>query len=130
MDDSHFGADQDASDAITVAADQVAKDIQAACIVNYTSSGSTALRTVRQRPAIPILCLTENVNVARRLSISYGVRSVHIEGVKNFAETVEKAISIAAEKKLAKTGEKIVLTAGVPFGTPGSTNILRIAWIK
>lgn len=130
MNDGHLEAEQDASDAITVAADQVAKDINAACIVNYTSSGSTALRTVRQRPAIPILCLTEDINVARRLSVSYGIRSVHIETLKNFAETVEKAVTIAADKKLAKSGEKLVLTAGVPFGTPGSTNILRIAWVK
>lgn len=130
MNERHLEAEPDASDAITVAADQVARDIQASCIVNYTSSGSTALRTVRQRPAIPILCLTENLNVARRLTLSYGVRPVHIEGIKTFAETVEIAVDIVAKKRLAKSGEKIVLTAGVPFGTPGSTNILRIAWMK
>jgi pyruvate kinase len=130
MNERHLEAEPDASDAITVAADQVARDIQASCIVNYTSSGSTALRTVRQRPAIPILCLTENLDVARRLTLSYGVRPVHIEGIKTFAETVEIAVNIVAKKRLAKSGEKIVLTAGVPFGTPGSTNILRIAWMK
>ncbi len=130
MDDRHLGAEPDPSDAITVAADQITQDIGAACIVNYTTSGSTALRTARHRPYIPILCLTQNLSVARRLSISYGVRSVHITDVGSFSETVEKALSIAYEKKLAKTGDAIVLTAGVPFGKVGSTNVLRVEWVQ
>ncbi|MGE4313132.1 MAG: pyruvate kinase [Pseudobdellovibrionaceae bacterium] len=130
MESSHLGADEDPSDAITVAADQVARDIRAACIVNYTTSGSTVLRTARQRPAIPILCLTQNLGVARRLSVSYGVRGVHVTDVNSFAETVERATELAKEKGLAKTGQSLVLTAGVPFGTPGSTNVLRVAWVK
>ncbi len=131
MDSLHLKTDDDdASDAITVAAEQVARDIHAACIVNYTTSGSTALRTARQRPAIPILCLTQNLPVARRLSASYGVRGVHITNVKSFAETVEVACTLAREKKIAKKGQRLVITAGVPFGTPGSTNVLRIAWVR
>ncbi|MGB1077837.1 MAG: pyruvate kinase, partial [Bdellovibrionales bacterium] len=129
IDERHLDAEPDPSDAITVAADQVAKDIHASCIVNYTTSGSTALRTARQRPAIPIICLSQNIDVTRRLSVSYGVRGVHVTDVNSFAETVEKATLIAKEKKLAKKGDKLVLTAGVPFGTPGSTNVLRVAWI-
>ena len=130
MEASHSDAEDDPSDAITVAAEQVARDIRAACIVNYTTSGSTALRTARQRPPRPIMCLTQNLPVARRLSVSYGVRGIHVTDVDSFAETVERAIGLAVEKEMGKPGQSLVLTAGVPFGTPGSTNVLRVAWIK
>lgn len=119
--------EEDSSDAITVAATYVAEDIRAACIVNYTTSGSTALRTVRQRPDVPILCLTQNLTTARRLVLSFGVRTVHITDINSFAETVERAAALVFEKGFASKGEKIVLTAGVPFGVKGTTNVLRIA---
>lgn len=116
--------------AITRAACEVAMSIRAACITNYTSTGSTTLRTARERPAMPILCLTENLPAARRLCLSYGVHPVHVGGATNFAEAVQKAVEQAQIRGLAKKGEEIVLTAGVPFGTPGSTNILRIARVE
>ncbi|MCB1530852.1 MAG: pyruvate kinase [Rhodospirillales bacterium] len=122
--------ENDASDAITVAATYVARDTHAAAIVNYTSSGSTTLRTVRQRPDIPILCLTQNISTACRLMLSYGVRTFHVTDVSSFAETVKKATKLVKEKGYAQKGERIVLTAGVPFGTPGSTNVLRVAWVE
>lgn len=116
--------------AITRAACEVAMSIHAACITNYTSTGSTTLRTARERPAMPILCLTENRPVARRLCLSYGVRPVHVGGATNFAEAVQKAVEQAQIRGLAKKEDEIVLTAGVPFGTPGSTNILRVARVE
>lgn len=126
----HPGAENDSSDAITVAAYYVAKDIRAAAIVNYTTSGSTALRTARQRPDVPILCLTQKMDVARRLALSYGVRPVVVTDVNSFAETVDKATKIVREMGYANKNDRIVLTAGVPFGTVGSTNVLRIAWVE
>ena len=120
----------DSSDAITTAAYQVARDIRAACIVNYTTSGSTALRTARQRPGRPILCLTQNHAVARRLCLSYGVHAVHVTGIHDTGSAVKKAAEMALHYKLAHKGDRLVLTAGVPFGTPGSTNILRVAWVE
>lgn len=118
------------SDAITVAATHVAEDIHAAAIVNYTTSGSTTLRTVRQRPMMPILCLTQNLSTARRLMLSFGVRTIHVTDVSNFAETVERAVGLVLEKGYAQKGDKIVLTAGVPFGVSGTTNVLRIADVE
>ncbi len=120
----------DASDAITVAADQVAKDIHAACIVTYTTSGGTALRAVRQRPAVRIVCMTQNLGTARRLSLSYGVHSLKIDHVTTFGDAVKMAQQMIGERAIAKKGERFVMTAGVPFGTPGSTNILRVAWVE
>jgi pyruvate kinase len=130
MNTDHPGSEADSSDAITIAAFQVAQDIKAACIATYTTSGSTALRMARQRPAEPILCLTQNMTAARRLMLSYGISAVHAPEVANFGETVLKATELAKTMGLAQKGQRIVMTAGVPFGTPGSTNSLRIAWVE
>lgn len=120
----------DPSDAITTAAYYVAQDIDAKVIVTYTMSGSTALRASRQRPEIPIMCLTPSEQVARQLVLSYGIYPVITkEHITDFAGPAEHAVSIVSKHKLAKKNEYFVMTAGVPFGTPGSTNILRIARI-
>ncbi|PCI00497.1 MAG: pyruvate kinase [Alphaproteobacteria bacterium] len=119
-----------ASDSITAAAYQVAMDVNAAAIVNYTTSGSTALRTARHRPTVPVLCLTESEQTARHLCLSYGVRPVVTIDVDNFDDMVSRASRIIRTKNLADKNDAIVITAGVPFGTPGSTNILRIASVE
>lgn len=129
MDAEHPDPDQNAADAITSAAHNVAQTIRAAAIVNYTTSGSTTLRTARERPSVPILCLTANLPVARRMALSYGVHAVHTSDISDFDEMVDKATKIAQEEGLAEKNQRIVITAGVPFGTRGSTNVLRIAWI-
>ena len=116
------------SDAITTAAYYVAQDVDAKLIVNYTTSGSTALRTARQRPEVPILCLTPDLNAARRLMLSYGVHTVHDEqGAEDFTGPARHAANIALEKGFIQKGERFIMTAGVPFGVSGTTNILRIA---
>lgn len=130
MDSSHPETKSDASDAITVAACEVAQIMNAACITNYTSSGSTALRTARQRPPMPILCLSHSQATTRRLMLSYGVHAVFTEDKKTFDEAVATAVKVAAQIGLAVKGQRVVMTAGVPFGTPGSTNILRVAWVE
>lgn len=130
MDAEHPDPEKTSPDAITSAASGVATTISAAAIVNYTTSGSTALRTARERPTVPILCLTESMAVARRLQLSYGVYPVHTQDVDNFGDMVKKAVAIAREYNIAEKGQRLVITAGVPFGTPGSTNILRVAWVE
>ena len=119
-----------ASDAITAAARQVADTIAAAAIATYTTSGSTTLRAARERPAVPILCLTTNLAAARRLAVVWGVRTVVTGGIRDFSDMVERACRIASDEGLAARGERLVITAGVPFGTPGATNVLRIAWVE
>jgi len=119
-----------AADAITAAAKQVTETIEAAAIVTYTTSGSTTLRAARERPEVPIMCLTSKLETARRLTLSFGVHAVHTSDVANFSEMVQKAVKIALRHGIAAVGQRIVITAGVPFGTPGNTNILRIAWIQ
>ena len=118
-----------ASDAISAAACQVAHLVGAAAIVSYTTSGATALRAARERPEAPILVLTSNLATARRLAVLWGAHCVHTSDVKSFTDMVQKAVRIAHREKVAEVGQRVVITAGVPFGTPGATNILRVAWI-
>lgn len=119
-----------APDAISAAAAQVAATIKAAAIVSYTTSGSTALRAARERPDVPILVLTSRVATARRLALTWGAHCVHTADVTSFQEMVQKACRVAAKEGIAMVGDKLIVTAGVPFGTPGSTNVLRIAWVE
>jgi pyruvate kinase len=116
-------------DAISAAARQVASLVGAAAIVSYTTSGATALRAARERPAAPILVLTSNLNTARRLAVVWGAHCVHTSDVKSFGDMVQKAVRIAHREGIAEPGQRVVITAGVPFGTPGATNTLRIAWV-
>jgi pyruvate kinase len=116
-------------DAISAAACQVAATVGAAAIVSFTSSGATALRAARERPSVPILALTPNLATARRLALLWGAHCVHLADIKNFNDMVQKAVRTAYQEEIAASGQRVVITAGVPFGTPGSTNVLRIAWI-
>ena len=118
------------ADAISAAAHQVADTIGAAAIVTYTTSGSTTLRAARERPAQPILGITSDLETARRLSLTCGVHSVHTADVRDFDEMVRKAVAAAALEDVAGPGDTVVITAGVPFGTPGATNVLRIARVE
>ncbi len=118
-----------AADAISAAAAQVAHTLSAAAIITYTTSGSTSLRAARERPDVPILCLTSSRETARRLALVWGTHCVETSDVSSFSEMVDKACRIALEEKFAEVGQRLVVTAGVPFGTPGSTNVLRIAWV-
>jgi pyruvate kinase len=118
-----------APDAISAAAAQVAHTLSAAAIITYTTSGSTALRAARERPEVPILCLTAVCATARRLAVVWGTHCVETGDVSSFSEMVDKACRIAREEGLAEPGQRLVVTAGVPFGTPGATNVLRIAWV-
>jgi pyruvate kinase len=117
------------ADAITAAARQVAHTIRAAAIVTFTATGSTTMRASRERPDVPILGLTENVGTARRLAIAWGVHSVFTSDVRSFQDIVDRACEVAKAEKIARPGQRLVITAGVPFGTPGATNVLRIAWV-
>ncbi|MEQ8651117.1 MAG: pyruvate kinase [Kiloniellales bacterium] len=114
-------------DAISAAAAQVAETIGAAAIVCYTTSGSTAKRAARERPNVPILVLTESPETARRLALLWGAHCVETGDIHSFQEMVKKAGRIATTFEFAEAGAKLVVTAGVPFGTPGATNVLRIA---
>jgi len=119
-----------AADAISAAARQVAQTISAAGVVTFSSTGSTTLRAARERPNVPIIGLTPRMDTARRLALVWGVHSVQTEDCKDFREMVDTALRVACNEGFAGVGDALVITAGVPFGTPGATNILRIAWVE
>jgi pyruvate kinase len=117
------------ADAISAAAKQVAESIGAAAIVTYTTTGSTTLRAARQRPTVPVIVLTTRRGTARRLALLWGAHSVHTSDTRDFGDMVERACRLAIQDGIAVPGDQLVVTAGVPFGTPGATNILRVARI-
>ena len=129
MDAEHPTPDATAADAITAAARQSARTIAAAAIVTYTTTGSTTLRAARERPEVPVLALTPSSATARRLSLVWGVHCVTTEDAGDIEDMVRKACDVARREGVAKTGDPLVITAGMPFGTPGATNILRVAWV-
>ena len=130
MDAEHPDPEPTSADAITAAARQVAGTLSAAAIVTFTTSGSTTLRAARERPPVPILCLTPDLGTARRLAIAWGIHGVHTSDVTDVDEMVAAACWCAVEQGFAAPGQRLVITAGMPFGTPGRTNLLRVAWIE
>lgn len=117
------------ADAIAGAAHAIAQTVQLAAIVCYTATGSTALRVARERPGLPVISLTPVEATARRLSLVWGIQTYLTADPKNLAGMVEKAAAIVYEEEWVKAGEGMVITAGVPIGSPGTTNMLRIAYL-
>ncbi|MCR9218902.1 MAG: pyruvate kinase [Alphaproteobacteria bacterium] len=115
------------ADAMSAAARQVADTISAAAIVAYTTSGSTAVRIARERPDHPIISITPRVETARRTALVWGVHSARAPDARNLDDMVETALHQSKIDGFAASDDRIVVTAGVPFGTPGKTNLLRIA---
>lgn len=118
------------ADAISAAARQTAETISAQAIVSFSSTGSTTLRIARERPAVPILGLTPNRDVARRLVLIWGVHSIPTKDVSSFREMTGKSIRFSMRQDFAKAGDRIVIVAGIPFGTPGGTNTVHIADVE
>ena len=118
-----------AADAISAAARGVAETLKLAAIVCYTSSGSTGLRAARERPDVPIIALTPNPQTGRRLALVWGLHCVLTEDADDLDDMVLKACRIAAEENFAEPGQRVIITAGVPLRTPGTTNMLRIAYV-
>ena len=118
------------SDAIAAAARQVADTIDAAAIVAFTASGSTALRVARERPHHAVVGLTPDRAVARRLALAWGVHAVVTADAHSMSDAVAKAVRVAQGEGFALSGEQVVVAAGVPFGHVGNTNALRVAQIR
>jgi pyruvate kinase len=114
------------ADALAGSARQIASTISATAMVCYTSSGATARRIARERPSVPLLAMSPSQVTARRMGLLWGVHAVHSRDVASFEEMVEKGKRMALRHHVAKGGDRIVLMAGVPFGTAGSTNVLHV----
>lgn len=117
------------ADAIAAAARSVAETLDLKCIVAWTASGATALRIARERPYPPILTLTTSMQTARRLALVWGVHAVVGADPKDVDDMARLGARVAREQEFANPGQRVILVAGVPFGTPGATNMLRIAFV-
>jgi pyruvate kinase len=118
-----------AADAIAAAAHTVADTLQLAGIICYTATGSTALRVARERPGLSVIGLSPVVATGRKLALVWGVHCVLTSDPENQAAMVRKACRIAFDEGFAKAGEGVIIVAGVPLGSPGTTNMVRIAYL-
>jgi len=116
-------------DAIAQATRDVAETLDLKAVVAWTASGSTGLRIARERPVVPILALTPLRDTARRLCLAWGVHAVVTDDARNADDMTDRACLTAFEQGFAAAGERIIVVAGVPFGSPGATNTIRIAFV-
>ena len=123
------GPEATVGDAIADAARQIAETLELSAIICWTSSGSTAMRVARERPKPPIVAITPNLAGGRKLSVAWGVNCVVAEDAKDQDDMVDRAGRIAFRDGFAKAGQRVIVVAGVPLGTPGATNMLRIAYV-
>lgn len=118
-----------AQHAVSAGAAFVAQAINARAIVAFTWSGTTAYRIARERSEVPLITLTPQLHIARRLALVWGAHSVQSDQISEYDEMVDQACTRAREGGFASEADQIVIVAGVPFGVPGSTNNLRVATV-
>jgi pyruvate kinase len=117
------------ADAISLAAREIAETLKLSAIVCYTGSGNTGLRAARERPFTPVIALSPIIETARKLSLVWGLHCVVTEDARDLDDMVNRACRIVHAEGFGKPGDRLIITAGVPLGTPGNTNMLRIAYI-
>jgi pyruvate kinase len=114
------------TNAISHATCTTALDLKAAAIITVTQSGHTARMISRFRPACPIIGTTTSPRVQRQLSLSWGVIPYLVKEAASADEMFDMGVEKALESDLVKNGELVVITAGVPIGVSGTTNILKV----
>ncbi len=117
------------ADAIAAAARQIAETLELSAIICWTSSGSTALRVARERPKSPIVAISPKLSTGRRLSLIWGVHCIVAEDAHDLDDMVERACRLGFRDGFTRAGQRVIIVAGVPLGTPGATNMLRIAFV-
>jgi pyruvate kinase len=125
----HAEPEATGADAIAAAARQIADTLDLSAIVCWTSSGATALRVARERPQVSIVAISPNLSTGRRLSVVWGVHCVVAEDAHDQDDMVERACRLAFKDGFAKAGRRVIIVAGLPLGTPGATNMIRIAFV-
>ncbi len=118
--------DATTSDALAHACMTIADTVSISAITVFTASGSTARRVARERPATPMLVLTPSIKTARRVALLWGAHAVVTKDIGSFEEMIAKGKRMALRHGYGKAGNKLIALAGVPFGTPGATNLLHV----
>ena len=127
FDASRGGPKQSVADGIVSAAREIAETADIKVICCYSQSGTTALLVARERPHVPIIAMTSRIGTARRLSLSWGLHCVKTPEVDRFKSAVINSARASVAEGFAEKTDQLVVTAGVPFGKAGTTNILRVA---
>lgn len=122
--------DHTTADALSAACAQIARTLTVAGIIVFTGSGSTARRVARERPDVRTLVLTPSPKTARRLALLWGAYPVHTKDIGSFEEMIAKGKRMALRHGFGVAGSKLIALAGVPFGTPGSTNLLHVVTLQ
>jgi pyruvate kinase len=125
----HTEPEATGADAIAAAARQVAETLDLSAIVCWTSSGATAMRVSRERPKPPVVAISPMLAAGRKLSLVWGIHCVVAEDAHDQDDMVERACQIAFKEGFAKAGQRVIIVAGVPLGTPGATNMIRVAFV-
>lgn len=118
--------DRTTADALSHACATISDTVNIAAITVFTGSGSTARRVARERPSVPMLVLTPRLKTARRLALLWGAHAVMTRDIGSFEEMIAKGKRMALRHGFGKAGSKLIALAGVPFGTPGSTNLIHV----
>jgi pyruvate kinase len=105
---------------------RAARDADAAAIVVFTASGSSARLIARYRPPVPIYAMTQRDTVARQLAVAYGVTPVLAPEVESTDQMLEQMDRLLLESGYVKFGQPVVFVAGQPIGRPGTTNLMKI----
>ena len=129
MEAQHAEPEATGADAIAAAARQIADTLDLSAIVCWTFSGSTALRVGRERPQVPIVAISPNIAAGRKLSVAWGIHCVVADDARDQDDMIERACRLAFRDGFAKAGRRVIIVAGLPLGTPGATNMLRIAFV-
>jgi len=122
--------DQTTADALAKACASIADTVTLTGLIVFTGSGSTSRRVARERPAVPMLVLTPSMNTARRSALLWGAHAVHTRDIGSFEEMIAKGKRMALRHGFGVAGSKLVALAGVPFGTPGATNLLHVVTLR
>jgi pyruvate kinase len=122
--------DRTTADALAHACASIAETVTVAGIIVFTGSGSTARRVARERPTVPMLVLTPSLRIARKLALLWGSHAVSTKDIGSFEEMIAKGKRMALRHGFGMAGAKLIALAGVPFGTPGSTNLLHVVTLR
>jgi pyruvate kinase len=118
------------SDAIAAGAHQIADTLGLKAMAAWTFSGSTAFRLARERPNSTVIALTPNIDTARRLALVWGVHPIRTKDASDIDDMASRACKFAVREGFSQVGDRVIVVAGMPFGTPGATNMVRIAFVS
>jgi pyruvate kinase len=118
------------SDAIAAGAHQIADTLALKAMAAWTFSGSTAFRLARERPNSTVIALTPNIDTARRLTLVWGVHPIRTKDASDIDDMASRACKFAVREGFSQVGDRVIVVAGMPFGTPGATNMVRIAFVS